>query len=181
MEHREKAGTGAFESEKRSTDPDTPTAEADGAHEDLSDQHSHPITTATLEAPDLELKALPPGWEKRQTKAEATYFVDHNTRRTTWLDPRHYRPGFLTVGLPNGWEVRETERGVAYFVDHNTKTNTWEDPRSTNTQAQEDSIPKPDDLPSGMGDGETQNGGTTSEGPKSPIRPVASSPLRAKL
>ena len=181
MEHREKAGTGAFEIEQRSTDPDTPTAEADGAHEDPSDQHSHPTATAAPKAPDPELKSLPPGWESRLADAGNMYFVDHNTRSTTWLDPRHHGAEFLTVGLPKRWEIRETERGIIYFVDHNTKTNTWEDPRSTITQAQADSVPKPDGLPSGMGSGETQNGGTMSEGPKSPNRPAALSPLRAKL
>ena len=214
MEHGEKTGTGASEKEQRSTDPDTPTAEADGAHEYPSDQHSRPTTTAAPKVPELDLKSLPPGWEslleddarmyfvdhnrrtttssdssvplpkgweKRQPEAGRTYFVDHNTRTTTWLDPRHHGAEFLTVGLPDGWEIRNTKRGIVYFVDHNTKTTTWKDPRSTITQAQEDSITQPDDLPSGMVSGETQHQESTSEAPKSPDRPVASSPLRAKI
>ncbi|WZH43631.1 E3 ubiquitin ligase hula [Fusarium acuminatum] len=31
---------------------------------------------------------LPPGWEQRWTPEGRPYFVDHNTRTTTWVDPR---------------------------------------------------------------------------------------------
>lgn len=31
---------------------------------------------------------LPAGWEQRTTPQGRTYFVDHNTRTTTWVDPR---------------------------------------------------------------------------------------------
>jgi hypothetical protein len=32
---------------------------------------------------------LPPLWEQRHTPEGRPYFVDHNTRTTTWVDPRH--------------------------------------------------------------------------------------------
>ncbi|KAK9879893.1 hypothetical protein WA026_008396 [Henosepilachna vigintioctopunctata] len=32
---------------------------------------------------------LPPGWESRKDRYGRIYFVDHNTRRTTWEDPRN--------------------------------------------------------------------------------------------
>ncbi|KAH8825350.1 hypothetical protein DL96DRAFT_1612904 [Flagelloscypha sp. PMI_526] len=32
---------------------------------------------------------LPPGWERRQDQQGRTYFVDHNTRQTTWHRPQH--------------------------------------------------------------------------------------------
>ena len=189
MDHREKPCTDALETEQRSTDPE----KASGPHLEsmppgwesrLADDGKvyfidHNRRTTSWFDPRSVL--LPNGWEKGQTEAGETYFIDHNTKTTTWEDPRHHGAGTLTVGLPNGWEIRQTERGRTYFVDHNTKTNTWEDPRSTITQAQEDSIPKPDDLSNGMGSGETQNGESTSEGPKSPNRTAASSPVRAKL
>ncbi|KAM0806134.1 hypothetical protein BDR22DRAFT_4945 [Usnea florida] len=124
---------------------------------------------------------LPKGWERDQTEEGKTYFIDRNTDTTTWVDPRRWGAGISSFGLPKRWEIRATERGITYFVDHHTDTTTWDDPRTFITQAQEDSIPKPDDLPSGMGSGETEKGGTMSEGPKSPNRPVASSPVRAKL
>ncbi|KAF5268040.1 hypothetical protein FOXYS1_1072 [Fusarium oxysporum] len=31
---------------------------------------------------------FPPGWEQRETKDARPYFVDHNTKTTTWDDPR---------------------------------------------------------------------------------------------
>ncbi|KAI9267104.1 hypothetical protein EDC94DRAFT_602292 [Helicostylum pulchrum] len=88
---------------------------------------------------------LPPGWEMRTNPEGRSYFVDHNTRTTTWVDPR--RQQYInTIGpgsnlqvqvqpvsqlgpLPSGWEMRLTSTGRVYFVDHNTKTTTWDDPR----------------------------------------------------
>ncbi|KAJ8655426.1 hypothetical protein O0I10_008919 [Lichtheimia ornata] len=88
---------------------------------------------------------LPPGWEMRSTPEGRPYFVDHNTRTTTWVDPRRQQY-ISTIGpgsnlqvqvqpvsqlgpLPSGWEMRLTSTGRVYFVDHNTKTTTWDDPR----------------------------------------------------
>jgi E3 ubiquitin-protein ligase NEDD4 len=90
---------------------------------------------------------LPAGWEQRHTPEGRPYFVDHNTRTTTWVDPRRQQyirmygantPGNTTVQhqpvsqlgpLPSGWEMRLTNTARVYFVDHNTKTTTWDDPR----------------------------------------------------
>ncbi|KAK2812653.1 hypothetical protein FQN50_001299 [Emmonsiellopsis sp. PD_5] len=90
---------------------------------------------------------LPAGWEQRYTPEGRPYFVDHNTRTTTWVDPRRqqyirmYGPnatGNTTIQqqpvsqlgpLPSGWEMRLTNTARVYFVDHNTKTTTWDDPR----------------------------------------------------
>lgn len=90
------------------------------------------------------LGELPPGWEQRFTPEGRAYFVDHNTRTTTWVDPRRqqyirtYGPSTNTIQqqpvsqlgpLPSGWEMRLTNTARVYFVDHNTKTTTWDDPR----------------------------------------------------
>ncbi|GAA6004522.1 hypothetical protein JCM10207_000916 [Rhodosporidiobolus poonsookiae] len=89
---------------------------------------------------------LPAGWEQRFTPEGRPYFVDHNTRTTTWVDPRRQQllrvmgpnGDNLTVKpqsvsqlgpLPSGWEMRLTSTARVYFVDHNTKTTTWDDPR----------------------------------------------------
>ncbi|EPY54216.1 HECT-type ubiquitin-protein ligase Pub3 [Schizosaccharomyces cryophilus OY26] len=90
---------------------------------------------------------LPAGWEQRYTNTGRPYFVDHNTRTTTWVDPRNQllrpvgnsSPGFGGLmqpqslshlgPLPSGWEMRLTNSARVYFVDHNTKTTTWDDPR----------------------------------------------------
>ncbi|KAJ9059430.1 E3 ubiquitin-protein ligase pub1 [Entomophthora muscae] len=89
---------------------------------------------------------LPTGWEQRYTPEGRSYFVDHNTRTTTWVDPRrqqyvrmygqndqqvtlHQQPVSQLGPLPSGWEMRLTNTARVYFVDHNTKTTTWDDPR----------------------------------------------------
>ncbi|CZT20912.1 probable Probable E3 ubiquitin-protein ligase hulA [Ramularia collo-cygni] len=90
---------------------------------------------------------LPAGWEQRHTPEGRAYFVDHNTRTTTWVDPRRQQyirmygqnaAGNSTIQqqpvsqlgpLPSGWEMRLTNTARVYFVDHNTKTTTWDDPR----------------------------------------------------
>lgn len=222
MENREKPCTGALEPERRSTDSETLAVEPDGVHENPPDQHPTPTTTPAPKAPEPQLNSMPAGWESRladdgkvyfvnhnrrtttwldprksdaeklsvdlpngweigQAEEGRTYFIDHNTRTTTWFDPRNHDAGTLTVGLPSGWEVSQTRSGRTYFIDHHTRTTTWEDPRSTTTQAQEDPVQKPDDLPNGSGSGETQNGRTRLEGSNSPNRLITSSPLRAKL
>lgn len=92
------------------------------------------------------LGELPSGWEQRFTPEGRPYFVDHNTRTTTWVDPRRqqyirmYGPNANNATiqqqpvsqlgpLPSGWEMRLTNTARVYFVDHNTKTTTWDDPR----------------------------------------------------
>jgi len=89
---------------------------------------------------------LPAGWEERYTPEGRPYYVDHNTRTTTWVDPRYQRivrvvgPNGTSTSaqpqsvsqlgpLPSGWEMRLTSTARIYFVDHNTKTTTWDDPR----------------------------------------------------
>jgi E3 ubiquitin-protein ligase NEDD4 len=84
---------------------------------------------------------LPLGWEERRTPEGRPYFVDHQTRTTTWVDPRRagipqppVPPATLASAnlgpLPSGWEMRLTSTGRVYFVDHNTKTTAWDDPRA---------------------------------------------------
>ncbi|KAH8554240.1 hypothetical protein BGW37DRAFT_483956 [Umbelopsis sp. PMI_123] len=98
----------------------------------------------TSNASNSNTGPLPAGWEMRTTPEGRPYFVDHNTRTTTWVDPRRQQY-IRTVGnngnqvqvqpvsqlgpLPSGWEMRLTSTARVYFVDHNTKTTTWDDPR----------------------------------------------------
>ena len=44
--------------------------------------------------------ALPNGWEERFTLEGRPYYVDHNTRTTTWVDPRQQT--IIRVMGPNG-------------------------------------------------------------------------------
>ncbi|KAG0051212.1 hypothetical protein BGZ83_003997 [Gryganskiella cystojenkinii] len=91
---------------------------------------------------------LPAGWEQRLTPEGRPYYVDHNIRATTWVDPRRQQyvrmkdprsstsqvavqqqPDSQLGALPSGWERRLTNTARVYFVDHNTKITTWDDPR----------------------------------------------------
>uniref|UniRef100_A0A8C9TYT0 E3 ubiquitin-protein ligase NEDD4-like n=1 Tax=Scleropages formosus TaxID=113540 RepID=A0A8C9TYT0_SCLFO len=85
---------------------------------------------------------LPPGWEMRIAPNGRPFFIDHNSRTTTWEDPRlkypvHMRtkasldPGDLGP-LPPGWEERVHTDGRTFYIDHNSKTTQWEDPRLQN-------------------------------------------------
>lgn len=66
-----------------------------------------------------EEEPLPQGWEIRFDQYGRKYYVDHNTRSTTWERP---------CQLPLGWEMRRDPRGRSYYVDHNTRTTTWQRP-----------------------------------------------------
>jgi E3 ubiquitin-protein ligase NEDD4 len=107
---------------------------------------SNVLATGAPTATQAGAGPLPQGWEQRFTPEGRPYFVDHNTRTTTWVDPRRQQllrvispsGGNLTVQpqtvsqlgpLPSGWEMRLTSTARVYFVDHNTKTTTWDDPR----------------------------------------------------
>ncbi|XP_070575798.1 NEDD4-like E3 ubiquitin-protein ligase WWP1 isoform X2 [Ptychodera flava] len=68
---------------------------------------------------DVNNQPLPPAWEMRIDPHGRPYYVDHNTRTTTWERPQP---------LPPGWERRTDPRGRVYYVDHNTRTTTWQRP-----------------------------------------------------
>eukprot|EP00069_Balaena_mysticetus_P011206 bmy_07075T0 len=73
---------------------------------------------------------LPPGWEMRIAPNGRPFFIDHNTKTTTWEDPRlkfpvHMRskaslnPNDLGP-LPPGWEERIHLDGRTFYIDHMT-------------------------------------------------------------
>ncbi|XP_012255034.2 E3 ubiquitin-protein ligase Su(dx) [Athalia rosae] len=68
---------------------------------------------------------LPAGWEMRYDVYGRRYYVDHNTRSTSWERPQP---------LPPGWEVRRDPRGRIYYVDHNTRSTTWQRPNTERLQ-----------------------------------------------
>lgn len=114
---------------------------------------AQPVVNSTVAASNSTTAgsgSLPQGWEERYTPEGRPYYVDHNTRTTTWVDPRRQtvirvmgpsgqgatlQPQAISqLGpLPSGWEMRLTSTARVYFVDHNTKTTTWDDPRLPST------------------------------------------------
>ncbi|KAL7748493.1 Membrane-associated guanylate kinase, WW and PDZ domain-containing protein 2 [Sorochytrium milnesiophthora] len=81
------------------------------------------------EVDDLALGPLPVGWERATAADGHFYYIDHNTRTTSWVDPRtaQFRkptPETCAEGeLACGWEelYDDAYHGV-YFVDHTTRT-----------------------------------------------------------
>lgn len=78
---------------------------------------------------------LPLGWEEAKDFDGRIYYIDHNTKRTSWVDPRDRLTKPLTfadcVGneLPFGWEELDDKVLGSYFIDHNTGSQQHEDPR----------------------------------------------------
>ncbi|KJE97763.1 hypothetical protein CAOG_007866 [Capsaspora owczarzaki ATCC 30864] len=104
-----------------------------------------------LSASSLDESPLPPGWEKG-IKDGLPFFIDHNNKTTTWVDPRTDRATPGTQGLserkrvpdvlsdpllnptlnplPAGWEMAMHSDGIPYFINHRKRTTTWIDPRT---------------------------------------------------
>ncbi|KAM9375126.1 E3 ubiquitin-protein ligase NEDD4 [Phaethornis superciliosus] len=111
---------------------------------DSAQQSSH-------QQPEMEQGFLPKGWEVRHAPNGRPFFIDHNTKTTTWGDPRlkisaHPRrktsldPGDLGP-LPPGWEERTHTDGRIFFINHNTKKTQWEDPRLQNVAITGPAVP----------------------------------------
>nr|CAD7587911.1 unnamed protein product [Timema genevievae] len=91
---------------------------------------------------------LPQGWSMQVAPNGRMFFINHNERTTSWVDPRtgraspmpnqnhppNRRPEDELGPLPEGWEERIHSDGRIFFIDHNTRTTQWEDPRLSNPQ-----------------------------------------------
>uniref|UniRef100_A0A670Z469 HECT-type E3 ubiquitin transferase n=1 Tax=Pseudonaja textilis TaxID=8673 RepID=A0A670Z469_PSETE len=77
-------------------------------------------------------RPLPPGWEKRVDPRGRYYFVDHNTRTTTWQRPtaEYVRTYEQWQSQRNQLQEKRQDNGRVYYVNHNTRTTQWEDPRT---------------------------------------------------
>uniref|UniRef100_A0A8C9TR01 WW and C2 domain containing 2 n=1 Tax=Scleropages formosus TaxID=113540 RepID=A0A8C9TR01_SCLFO len=78
---------------------------------------------------------LPDGWEEARDYDGKVFYIDHNTRQTSWIDPRDRLTKPLSfadcVGdeLPWGWEASYDPQIGIYYIDHINKTTQLEDPR----------------------------------------------------
>ncbi|KAG5896742.1 hypothetical protein JTB14_031723 [Gonioctena quinquepunctata] len=102
-------------------------------------------------------EGLPPGWSIQRAPNGRLFFIDHNEKTTSWVDPRtgraspmpnqaaapvvNKRPDDDLGPLPEGWEERVHSDGRIFFIDHNTRTTQWEDPRLSNPQIAGPAIP----------------------------------------
>jgi len=79
---------------------------------------------------------LPPGWEvATDGETGQLYYVDHNTKKTQWFDPRDRMAKPSTFAdcvaeeLPFGWEYAFHPQIGIYYTDHLRRVNQLEDPR----------------------------------------------------
>ncbi|XP_067302210.1 membrane-associated guanylate kinase, WW and PDZ domain-containing protein 3a isoform X4 [Pseudorasbora parva] len=82
---------------------------------------------------DESQESLPKNWEMAYTETGMVYFIDHNTKTTTWLDPRLAKkakpPEKCEDGeLPYGWEKIEDPQYGTYYVDHINQKTQFENP-----------------------------------------------------
>ncbi|KAM7405189.1 hypothetical protein PAMP_012470 [Pampus punctatissimus] len=82
---------------------------------------------------DESQEPLPKNWEMAYTETGMVYFIDHNSKTTTWLDPRLAKkakpPEKCDEGeLPYGWEKIEDPQYGTYYVDHINQKTQFENP-----------------------------------------------------
>ncbi|KAF6722594.1 E3 ubiquitin-protein ligase NEDD4 [Oryzias melastigma] len=102
-----------------------------------------PLPHGTSTNATFESGSMPAGWEVRHANNGRLFFIDHNTKTTTWEDPRLKVPVQVRrksstdpsdLGpLPPGWEERVHSDGRVFYIDHNTKITQWDDPRLQNS------------------------------------------------
>ncbi|CAH7170429.1 Magi1 [Phodopus roborovskii] len=132
------------------------------------DEHTHqeatltPVNSSILAAPITDpsqkfpqylplsaednLGPLPENWEMAYTENGEVYFIDHNTKTTSWLDPRclnkqqkpleeceddegvHTEELDSELELPAGWEKIEDPVYGVYYVDHINRKTQYENP-----------------------------------------------------
>ncbi|CAD7004493.1 unnamed protein product [Ceratitis capitata] len=117
-------------------------------HISVDESDSSRPTTVT---PRADEDALPPNWSMQVAPNGRTFFIDHASRRTTWIDPRNGRASPMPnqtrrveddLGpLPEGWEERVHTDGRVFYIDHNTRTTQWEDPRLSNPNIAGQAVP----------------------------------------
>ncbi|XP_016352849.1 membrane-associated guanylate kinase, WW and PDZ domain-containing protein 1b isoform X7 [Sinocyclocheilus anshuiensis] len=110
--------------------------------ESSQNTHTHP-GYPTEEDP---LGPLPENWEMAYTENREVYFIDHNTKTTSWIDPRcldkpqkpleeceddegvHTEELDNELELPTGWEKIDDPVYGVYYVDHINRKTQYENP-----------------------------------------------------
>ncbi|KAJ0172583.1 hypothetical protein K1T71_011722 [Dendrolimus kikuchii] len=78
---------------------------------------------------------LPDGWDFARDFDGKLYFIDHNNKKTTWIDPRdrYTKPQTFAdcIGneLPLGWEEAYDPQIGPYYINHVNQVTQLEDPR----------------------------------------------------
>ncbi|XP_040888993.1 membrane-associated guanylate kinase, WW and PDZ domain-containing protein 1b isoform X6 [Toxotes jaculatrix] len=110
--------------------------------ESTQQTHSH----LSHPPPEDPLGPLPDNWEMAYTENGEVYFIDHNTKTTSWIDPRcldkpqkpleeceddegvHTEELDNDLELPPGWEKIDDPVYGVYYVDHINRKTQYENP-----------------------------------------------------
>ncbi|XP_057664452.1 E3 ubiquitin-protein ligase NEDD4 isoform X8 [Diorhabda carinulata] len=139
--------------------------QSDDQHDSISNESSRrdsTVSTSTSNSNsqnnlDVLSEGLPAGWSIQRAPNGRLFFIDHNEKTTSWVDPRtgraspmpnqaaapiiNRKPDDDLGPLPEGWEERVHSDGRIFFIDHNTRITQWEDPRLSNPQIAGPAIP----------------------------------------
>ncbi|XP_028032266.1 E3 ubiquitin-protein ligase NEDD4 isoform X5 [Bombyx mandarina] len=140
--------------EERASSP-APAPQQDETDGSTESTRSSASSSQSQNLPSSE--GLPPGWSMQRAPNGRIFFIDHNKKTTTWIDPRTGCASSLPSAeaggaggagdgdelgaLPEGWEERVHTDGRIFFIDHNTRTTQWEDPRLSNPQIAGPAVP----------------------------------------
>ncbi|XP_028303609.1 membrane-associated guanylate kinase, WW and PDZ domain-containing protein 1b isoform X4 [Gouania willdenowi] len=128
----------------RQSDPSYPgtTPSPSSTTEGTQQTHSH-LSHPPSEDPQ---GPLPDNWEMAYTENGEVYFIDHNTKTTSWIDPRcldkpqkpveeseddegvHTEELDNDLELPPGWEKIDDPVYGVYYVDHINRKTQYENP-----------------------------------------------------
>ncbi|XP_051270407.1 membrane-associated guanylate kinase, WW and PDZ domain-containing protein 1b isoform X5 [Dicentrarchus labrax] len=128
---------------RRSDPPYIGTTPSPSATTESTQQtHSH----LSHPPPEDPLGPLPDNWEMAYTENGEVYFIDHNTKTTSWIDPRcldkpqkpleeceddegvHTEELDNDLELPPGWEKIDDPVYGVYYVDHINRKTQYENP-----------------------------------------------------
>ncbi|XP_072520043.1 membrane-associated guanylate kinase, WW and PDZ domain-containing protein 2 isoform X1 [Salminus brasiliensis] len=145
-EHEDKSTDASGDVPPQSCPPETPTLTATDAPEEEGEAPKSPPDSQGND----ELGPLPDNWEMAYTEKGEVYFIDHNTKTTSWLDPRlakkakppeecddddivtpgsyHHHCKENLVELPYGWEKIDDPIYGSYYVDHINRRTQFENP-----------------------------------------------------
>ncbi|XP_056909250.1 membrane-associated guanylate kinase, WW and PDZ domain-containing protein 2-like isoform X3 [Takifugu flavidus] len=131
-EHEDKStdASGEVAIEVSTQGPASSEAPAEG------DEAQKSPSESPAKVPDMdeeELGPLPDNWEMAYTEKGEVYFIDHNTKTTSWLDPRLAKKAkppeeCREDELPYGWEKIDDPIYGSYYVDHINRRTQFENP-----------------------------------------------------
>ncbi|XP_041795811.1 pleckstrin homology domain-containing family A member 7-like isoform X1 [Chelmon rostratus] len=83
-------------------------------------------------AAPLGRDTLPEHWSYGVCGDGRVFFINDETRTTTWLHPRSGEPvnsgHMIRSDLPRGWEEGFTDEGASFFINHNQRTTAFRHP-----------------------------------------------------